>query len=159
MKFTAAFLALVAQSYALESLSQDVEDIPSCAHAALASAMTKEGCKITDISSETFDCMCRHMTPIVVDMVHAVSTDCSTEFASAIGHVCGVWRSNGYLSTTASDLPQATSILAKELGAVATDTAASGSPTATTSKAAAASAVVRPAVQYLGAAIAAVVVL
>lgn len=74
----AFFLALAAQGYALESLSEDVEDIPGCSHAALASAMPKEGCAIGDINSATFDCLCRHMTPILIDVQHAVSVDCAT---------------------------------------------------------------------------------
>ncbi|KAK8137415.1 hypothetical protein PG984_002908 [Apiospora sp. TS-2023a] len=137
-----------------KSLSEDVEDIPSCSHAALASAMTKEQCTITDINSTTFDCLCRHMTPILISVQHAMSVDCATEFASAIGHVCGMWNVNQYASTTASDLAAATSILGTELGAAAP------APTAvTSSKAAAAGTTARPVVGYVGAAVAAAVML
>ncbi|KAK8067375.1 hypothetical protein PG997_014122 [Apiospora hydei] len=156
MRLSIAILALVAQAFALESLSQDVEDIPSCSHAALASAMRKEGCPTSDISSATFDCLCRHMTPILVDVQHAVSVDCTTMFATAIGKVCGEWQVNQYASTTASDLPAATSILGTELGAVAAATAGPASPGATTLKAAA-DTTARPMARYLGAAVAAVV--
>ncbi|KAK8009635.1 hypothetical protein PG989_000568 [Apiospora arundinis] len=158
MRISTVFLALVAQSCALESLSQYVEDIPSCAHAALASAMRGEGCKTSDVNAETFDCMCRHMTPIVVSVSHAVSVDCTTEFASAIGYTCGTWKSGQILSSTASDLPRATSILGTELGAVPAATGTGAASAAATSKAAAA-ATVRPAARYFGAAVAAVVML
>ncbi|KAK8048089.1 hypothetical protein PG996_016153 [Apiospora saccharicola] len=167
-------LGLASQIHALESLSEDVEDIPSCSHAALASAMTKEQCAIADIDSATFDCLCRHMTPILISVQHAVSVDCATgeslyisllisrscltwsvattEFASAIGHVCGMWNVNQYASTTASDLAAATSILGTELKG------AGPAPTATSAKAAAGT-TARPVVGYVGAAVAAAVML
>ncbi|KAK7910564.1 hypothetical protein PG985_013045 [Apiospora marii] len=144
----AFFLALATRSYALQSLSEYVEDFPSCSHAALASAMPKEGCAISEINSATFDCLCRHMTPILLDVQHAVSVDCATEFASAIGHVCGMWSVYQDGLTTATDLAAATSILKTELAAA---------PTATLKAAGATTG--RPVAQYVGAAVAAVVML
>lgn len=79
MRLSTAFsLALATQSYALGPLSEIVKDIPSCSHAALASAMAKKGCVITDISSGTFDCLCgHHMVPILLSVQQPdMSPDC-----------------------------------------------------------------------------------
>lgn len=63
-----AVLANVFGAVALESLSDFVKDFPQCSLSAFKKALEKEGCDTTSVGTPTFDCLCKHLTSIVVTM-------------------------------------------------------------------------------------------
>ncbi|TWU71394.1 hypothetical protein ED733_002594 [Metarhizium rileyi] len=120
----AVLFASAARVLGLDSLSGYTKDIPKCAYSALADGMTKEGCDVSKVTAEDFDCLCKHISAISIMVVKSVETTCAADFAQAAGSLCGMWNIE---STTATDLAAATSALADALdgkGSVATPTAA-----------------------------------
>lgn len=61
-------VANVFGAVALESLSDFVKDFPQCSLSAFKKALEKEGCDTTSVGTPTFDCLCKHLTSIVVTM-------------------------------------------------------------------------------------------
>ncbi|PHH89042.1 hypothetical protein CDD83_6724 [Cordyceps sp. RAO-2017] len=133
---SSAFLGLLATyvlgAGAAQSLSGYVKDVPECAYAAFAKAMSEEGCKIKGVDADDLECLCKHMSSISIGVSREVETRCAANFGQAIGSACGMWRAHG---TTATDLPAATSLLAKELaGQTPGSSSATATATATESK-------------------------
>lgn len=77
MKFSAlSLLSVVATAAGLESLTDSVNDIPSCAVSTLKDAMTAEGCSVTKSDSDEFTCLCKHLSAIVVRVVGKIDGPC-----------------------------------------------------------------------------------
>ncbi|KAK2685190.1 hypothetical protein QWA68_016621 [Fusarium oxysporum] len=113
---------------ALDTIAGYTKDIPSCAFLSFKKAMVSEKCEVDNVDASSFDCLCRHLSAIAIAVSRHVDTQCSVDFAEAIGHVCGVWQIYG---STASELPEATSILDKDLSG---DSSNKASNTATETK-------------------------
>ncbi|KAF4951513.1 hypothetical protein FSARC_12907 [Fusarium sarcochroum] len=107
---------------ALDTIAGYTKDIPSCAFSSFKKVMETEKCEVDDVDASSFECLCRHLSAIAVAVSKSVDSQCSADFAEAIGHVCGLWQIYG---STASELPQATSILDKDLSGDSSDKASS----------------------------------
>lgn len=75
MKFSALALFAVG-AVALESLTESINDIPSCAVSALKDAMTAEGCSVTKNDADELTCMCKHLSAIVVRVTGKLDGPC-----------------------------------------------------------------------------------
>ncbi len=53
---------------AIESLSEYIVDVPSCSFSSFSKAVAKEGCDIKNVNADTLQCLCKHLTSIVVTM-------------------------------------------------------------------------------------------
>ena len=65
----------------IPSLPQAVQNLPACSHSALAPAMNQLGCSTSDISAQTFNCLCaQHLGGIVADVTIATKSSCKGTF-------------------------------------------------------------------------------
>lgn len=84
MKFSALSLfAVGAAVVGLESLTDSVNDIPTCAVSVLKDAMTAEGCSVTNSDADEFTCLCKHLSAIVVRVVGKVDGPCEASMRPA----------------------------------------------------------------------------
>ncbi|KAJ4253900.1 hypothetical protein NW762_010298 [Fusarium torreyae] len=116
----AIIVANVMGALALDTIAGYTKDIPSCAFSSFKKVMESEKCEVDDVDASSFECLCRHLSAIAVGVSKSVDSQCSLDFTEAIGHVCGLWQIYG---STASELPQATSILDKDLSGDSSDKA------------------------------------
>lgn len=75
--FSTFLLASALTVRALESLSGYAKDIPKCAYAPLVDGMKQEGCDISQVTSEDFDCLCKHVSAIAIIVAKSVESTCS----------------------------------------------------------------------------------
>ncbi|KAF5127341.1 hypothetical protein E5D57_008271 [Metarhizium anisopliae] len=116
--FCAIVLANASGLLALDSLSGYTKDIPKCAYSALVDGMKQEGCDISNVTAEDFDCLCKHIGAISIIVAKSVDSTCTADFTQAAGSMCGRWNVE---STTATDLAAATSALANALNGKGSD--------------------------------------
>ncbi|KAJ9133795.1 hypothetical protein NKR19_g8910 [Coniochaeta hoffmannii] len=132
MKSVFAILPLAVGVSALaRSLDEAAKQVPECAFSAFTQAMKDAKCDVDNVGPATLDCMCSHMGSIPIAVSKNVPIECSSDFAIALGSMCGFWQID---STTASNFAQATSILSSEFhggGTAPTPTAAATTTTNT----------------------------
>lgn len=75
--FCAIVLANASGVLALDSLSGYTKDIPKCAYSALVDGMKQEGCDISNITAEDFDCLCKHIGAISIIVAKSVDSTCT----------------------------------------------------------------------------------
>ncbi|KAI5458790.1 hypothetical protein BGZ63DRAFT_466455 [Mariannaea sp. PMI_226] len=92
---------------AVDTIEQDVANIPECSFAELKKALKSENCGSTDV-----ECMCGHLDAIAGAVIPNVEHQCGLDFAQSFGSMCGIWA---IFDSTASHYAEATSILAKDL--------------------------------------------
>ncbi|KAG8408346.1 hypothetical protein J3459_017887 [Metarhizium acridum] len=73
----AILLASASGVLALNSLSGYTKDIPKCAHSALVDGMKQEGCDVSNITAEDFDCLCKHIAAISIIVAKNVDAPCT----------------------------------------------------------------------------------
>lgn len=81
MKLTTFSAFLLANAFtvrALDSLSGYTKDIPKCAYAALVDGMKQEGCDISQVTAEDFNCFCKHLSALAIIVAKSdVGSTCS----------------------------------------------------------------------------------
>ncbi|KAJ6440200.1 20S-pre-rRNA D-site endonuclease nob1 [Purpureocillium lavendulum] len=95
-----------------KSLSEYIDEIPTCSLSGFAKGMREEGCDTSTIDSTDIGCLCKNAGRIAVVVSREVEAQCALDFGQAVGKACGVWIA---WSVSASDLPRATSILGDKL--------------------------------------------
>jgi hypothetical protein len=62
---------------ALENLPDYVKKFPNCSRGALRDALEEADCKVDNINSDTFECMCNHLGSIPIAVANDVDVGCS----------------------------------------------------------------------------------
>ncbi|WPG99098.1 Hypothetical protein R9X50_00190700 [Acrodontium crateriforme] len=115
------------------SFPQSVKNLPSCGLKAMKTAMNTAGCSTSDITSDTFTCLCQeHLGSIVSYVALNSGADCG-DYPTNYGTMCGLWE----VGPSSSDVAAGVTALKDELGgslgdSSSTTTTASGGSAATT---------------------------